>query len=90
MTISEFNIGKELLERIEIAENTIDTLNKMKGATKENIFKADLVTYKNNGTYYDKITFTSEDKNTFVKIIDTLIQEEENLVSSLKEQFNNL
>ena len=49
MTISEFNIGKELLENIEIAENTIETLTRMKGATKEKTFKADLVSYKNNG-----------------------------------------
>lgn len=90
MTISEFNIGKELLENIEIAENTIETLTRMKGATKEKTFKADLVSYKNNGIQGGVVTFTSEDKNTFIKIIDILIQEEENLISSLKEQFNKL
>lgn len=46
MTISEFNIGKELLESIEIAENTIETLNRMKCSTKENTFKADLVSFE--------------------------------------------
>lgn len=46
MTISEFNIGKELLENIEIAENTIETLNRMKCATKEKTFKADLVSFE--------------------------------------------
>lgn len=90
MTISEFNIGKELLENIEIAENTIETLARMKGATKEKTFKADLVSYKNNEIQGGVVTFTSEDKNTFIKIIDILIQEEENLISSLKEQFNKL
>ena len=90
MTISEFNIGKELLESIEIAENTIETLNRMKCTTKENTFKADLVSYKNNGIQGGVVTFTPEDKNTFIKIVDILIQEEENLISSLKEQFNNL
>lgn len=89
MTESEFNIGKELLENIEKAEGTLEALIKMKAASKENEFRASLIAYIGNCPQ-GSISFTSVDKKIFIAIMDKLIQEGENTISSFKKAFEKL
>lgn len=89
MTISEFNIGKELLENIEKAEGTLETLIRMKSTIKEKEFKASLTTFIGNCPQ-NVISFKQEDKKIFIEIMDKLIQEEEKIISSFKKEFEKL
>lgn len=89
MTESEFNIGKELLENIEKAEATLETLVNMKNCVKEKEFKANLTTFIGN-CQQNAISFKQEDKKIFIEIMDKLIQEEEKIISSFKKEFERL
>ena len=89
MTESEFNIGKELLENIEKAEATLETLVNMKNCVKEKEFKASLTTFIGNCSQ-NVISFKQEDKKIFIEIMDKLIQEEEKIISSFKKEFERL
>ena len=89
MTESEFNIGKELLKSIKKAEDILESLAKMKSATKEKNFRAGLVAFIDDDEQ-GEICFTQNDKKIFTEIMDKLIQEEERIISSLKEQFDKL
>lgn len=89
MTESEFNIGKELLENIEKAEDTLETLIQMKSIVKEKEFKASLTAFIGNCPQ-KVISFKQEDKKIFIEIMDRLIQEEEKLISSFKKAFEKL
>lgn len=89
MTESEFNIGKELLKSIKKAEGILESLAKMKNAIKEKDFRAGLIAFVDDDEQ-GEICFSQNDKKIYIEIIDKLIQEEERIISSLKEQFEKL
>lgn len=89
MTESLLNLGNDILQKISKEESVLDTLEKMKNSAKDEKFSADLIAFIDNDKT-SSIGFKPSDKDIFIEIMDKLIQEEERILSSLKEQFEKL
>lgn len=89
MTESLLKLGNEILQKISKEEEILDILEKMKSSAKDENFSASLMTFINDDKT-SSIGFSPSDKDIFIEVIDLMMKKQEECISSLKEQFDNL